>query len=271
MKCVLLLLMFSICIPQNNSEYILATNDGEFLRITSFSKEEDGMLVWENTSSILSTKHKLIPYSKIKNIKDRNGNVVWDKDSQNIQERKKERKKITFPNIFSWDTFKIGYGNNRLQSATFQKNNIIYGMDFLHLSLSTNTNYTDTFTDDFEGKMTLNVFMPRLGYIKKAISSNKVNTYYQIESYLIFPQILTSGDIDLDAETNDEIEDAIDLLGFKVSQVVEYMFTDQFSLSADVGINWIVNNVNTKSSDANTEMKAMLGMTYSKISLKFTL
>ena len=42
--------------------------------------------------------------------------------------------------------------------------------------------------------------MPRLGYIKKAISSNKVNAYNQIESYLIFPQVLTSGDIDLDAE-----------------------------------------------------------------------
>ena len=267
MKCVLLLLMFSICIPQNNSEYILATNDGEFLQITSYSKEEDGMLVWQKTSSIVSAKHKVIPYSQIKNIKDRNGNVVWDKDSQNIE----QRKKITFPNIFSWDTFKIGYGNNRLQSATFQKNNIIYGMDFLHLSLSTNTNYTDLDTDDFEGKITLNVFMPRLGYIKKAISSNKVNAYNQIESYLIFPQVLTSGDIDLDVETHDQIEDAIDLLGFKASHVVEYMFTDQFSLSADVGINWIVNNVNTKSSDANTEMKAMLGMTYSKISLKFTL
>ena len=271
MKCVLLLLMFSICIPQNISIYILKTIDGEFIRITSFSKEEDGMLVWEKTSSVLSTKHKLIPYSQIKNIKDRNGNVVWDKDSQNIKERKKERKKITSPILFSWDTFKIGYGNNRLQSATFQKNNIIYGMDFLHLSLSTNTHYIDTNTDDFDAEITLNVFMPRLGYIKKAISSNKVNAYNQIESYLIFPQILTSGDIDLDAETNDEIEDAIDLLGFKVSQVVEYMFTDQFSLSADVGINWIVNNVNTKSSDANTEIKAMLGMTYSKISLKFTL
>ena len=181
MKCVLLLLMFSICSPQNISEYILATNDGEFLRITSFSKEEDGMLVWEKTSSIVSTKHKLIPYSKIKNIKDRNGNVVWDKDSQNIKERKKERKKITSPILFSWDTFKIGYGNNRLQSAIFQKNIIIYGMDFLHISLTTNTNYTDRYTEDFDGKITLNVFMPRLGYIKKAISSNKVNTYYQIE------------------------------------------------------------------------------------------
>ena len=267
MKCVLLLLMFSICIPQNNSEYILATNDGDFLQITSYSKEKDGMLVWEKTSSIVSAKHKLIPYSQIKNIKDRNGNVVWDKDNQNI----KEREKITFPNIFSWDTFKIGYGNNRLQSATFQNNNIIYGMDFLHISLTTNTDYTDSFTDDFEGKMTLNVFMPRLGYIKKAISSNKVNAYNQIESYLIFPQLLTYGDIDIDTETKEEIEDTIDLIGFKVSHVVEYIFTDQLSLNADVGINWILNNMDSESSDANTEMKAMLGMTYSKISLKFTL
>ncbi len=88
MKCVILLLMFSICIPQNISEYILATDDGEFLQITSYSKEEDGMLVWQKSSSILSAKHKIIPYSKINNIKDRNGNVVWDKDNQNIKERK---------------------------------------------------------------------------------------------------------------------------------------------------------------------------------------
>ena len=144
-------------------------------------------------------------------------------------------------------------------------------MDFLHISLATNINYDNAFTDDIDGKLTLNVFMPRLGYIKKAISSNKVNTYNQIESYLILPQLSTSGDIDLDDETHDEIEDTFDLLGFKASHVVDYMFTDQFSLSADVGINWIMNNVNTNSSDANTEMKAMLGMTYSKISLKFTL
>ena len=83
--------MFSICIPQNNSEYILATNDGEFLQITSYSKEEDGMLVWQKSSSILSAKHKIIPYSNINNIKDRNGNVVWDKDIQNIKERKTEK------------------------------------------------------------------------------------------------------------------------------------------------------------------------------------
>ncbi len=76
MKCVLLLLMFSICIPQNISEYILATNDGEFIQITSFSKEEDGMLVWEKTSSTVSAKYQLILYAQIKNIKDRNGNVV---------------------------------------------------------------------------------------------------------------------------------------------------------------------------------------------------
>ena len=76
MKCVFLLLMFSICIPQNTKEYILATNDGEFIQITSFSKEEDGMLVWEKTSSIVSAKHKIIPYSQIKNIKDRNGNII---------------------------------------------------------------------------------------------------------------------------------------------------------------------------------------------------
>ena len=64
MKCVLLLFMFSICIPQNISEYILATNDGEFIQITSFSKEKDGMLVWEKTNSILSAKHKIIPVKK---------------------------------------------------------------------------------------------------------------------------------------------------------------------------------------------------------------
>ena len=225
------------------------------------------MLVWLKTSSQVSEKYKVIPYSQIKDIQDRNGNIIWSKDNPTI----KKYKKIKFPDIFSWETFNIGYGNNRLQTATFQKNNIIYGMDFLHISLATNINYDNAFTDDIDGKLTLNVFMPRLGYIKKAISSNKVNTYNQIESYLIFPQLLSSGDTDIDTETKEEIEDTIDLIGFKVSHVVEYIFTDQLALNADVGINWILNNMKNETSDSNTEIKARLGMTYSKISLKFTL
>ena len=82
---------------------------------------------------------------------------------------------------------------------------------------------------------------------------------------------MTTGDVDINTEMKEEIEDTIDLIGFKVSHVVEYIFTDQLSLNADVGINWILNNIRNESSDANTEIKARLGMTYSKISLKFTL
>ena len=108
-KIVLFLLMLSICNSQSNQEYILATNDGEFMKITSFSKQDDGMLVWQKQkpNSPLATDYKVVPYSQIKNIKDINGKVVWDKVNNNTI-----KNNINFMKLFSWDSFNIGYGNN---------------------------------------------------------------------------------------------------------------------------------------------------------------
>ena len=80
MKKLLFLLTLSICIPQNNQEYILTTNDGEFMQITSFSKQDGGMLIWqkEGIHSPVATMNFIIPYSEIKDIKNMNGEIVWD-------------------------------------------------------------------------------------------------------------------------------------------------------------------------------------------------
>ena len=80
MKKLLFLLTLSICIPQNNQEYILTTNDGEFMQITSFSKQDGGMLIWQKKGihSPVATMNFVIPYSEIKDIKNMNGEIVWD-------------------------------------------------------------------------------------------------------------------------------------------------------------------------------------------------
>ena len=80
----------------------------------------------------------------------------------------------------------------------------------------------------------------------------------------------------------EKIKDALDLMGLKASHVVEYMFTDQFSLTANVGINWIIHTYNQKeenidngnnsyAENSETKLRTMLGMTYTKLSLNFKL
>ena len=87
MKTILFLLTLSICMPQNNQEYILTTNDGKFMQITSFSKQEGGMLIWQKEDihyyfphSPIATMNFIIPYSKIKDIKNMNDEIVWDNE-----------------------------------------------------------------------------------------------------------------------------------------------------------------------------------------------
>jgi len=192
--------------------------------------------------------------------------------------------------IFAWDTFSLGYGINKFQSATFYNKNILYGLDFLHFSLSnetTDVTYQQGYynTDSDEGEMSINVFMPRLGYRIPMKNSGKVKTFNQIEGYLVLPIITLKGNFESESSANLEkdLEDALDLMGFKLSHIVEYMFTDQFSLSADVGLNWMFhsfsqkttsevssgNSINTQTSEL--ELKTMLGMTYTKFTLHFKL
>ena len=66
-------------------------------------------------------------------------------------------------------------------------------------------------------------------------------------------------------------------MGFKASHSVEYNFTEQLSLVADVGLNWIFwdNSTDNQYEGSNytettqAELNIHLGMTYSKLSLHF--
>ena len=189
--------------------------------------------------------------------------------------------------LLAYDSFSIGYGINKFQSATFYKKHVLYGLDFLHFSISSEyseTNYGQYgyTSDSSDGKMSINVFMPRLGFKMPLKHSGKVKTYNQIEGYLIVPFLSTDGEFELEREDEEKIKDALDLMGLKASHVVEYMFTDQFSLTANVGINWIIHTYNQKeeqfdngnnsyAESSETELRTMLGMTYTKLSLNFKL
>ena len=57
MKIILVML-------NNNQEYILATNDGEFMQITSFSKQDGGceIMQWSWSSAIASDGFGLVAH-----------------------------------------------------------------------------------------------------------------------------------------------------------------------------------------------------------------
>jgi len=186
-----------------------------------------------------------------------------------------------------YDTFGIGVNTPAtLQSATFYKNKIYYGADFLRMSINitaevetdyaADSGYTDM-TDTGDGKISINMLMPRLGYRKPFKKMGSIQTYNQIEGYLIIPMLKSSGDLKLEGDTHEEIVDALSLLGFKASHSVEYNFTEQLSLVADVGLNLILwdNSTNDEYEGYNyseitqTELNIHLGMTYSKLSLHF--
>ena len=141
--------------------------------------------------------------------------------------------------------------------------------------------------------------MPRLGYRMSVKSRGKVNTYNQIEGYLIIPMVQPKGDVEnimneyenntgIDIEK--EVEDAITLMGLKISHAIEYEFNEQFSLTASVGINWILwdynfnmtshnNNYygypyysyNTITETTKLDLSAHLGYTYTMLTLNYNL
>ena len=84
-------------------------------------------------------------------------------------------KKLTFitaitTTLFAFDGMSIGYDGSKFQSATFHKNQMIYGLDFLHANLSSENKvcgYVDYWGDcDYynteELSMSINIFMPRI-------------------------------------------------------------------------------------------------------------
>ena len=187
-----------------------------------------------------------------------------------------------------YDTFGIGVNTPvTLQSATFYKNKIYYGADFLRMSMNltaevetdyvAGSGYTDTDGIAGDGKISINMLMPRLGYRKPYKKIGSIQTYNQIEGYIIIPMLKTSGDLILKGDAHEEIVDALSLLGFKASHSIEYNFTEQLSLVADVGLNWIFWDSYTDdeyegydyTEKTQTELNMHIGMTYSKLSLHF--
>ena len=179
----------------------------------------------------------------------------------------------------NWDTFSIAYGANQYQSASFIRGNYISGLGFIHVKID--AEYTDTYdsyygseTNTSTSEMRINIFMPRFGYRMPLKSINKINTFAQLEGYMILPfASINMGDGSGDLEN--EIEDILDLFGTKVSYGVNYSFTDQLSLSSEVGLNWIFNNYDSSISDGydtyQTELSTRIGTSFTKISLNFNM
>jgi len=189
--------------------------------------------------------------------------------------------------VMAYDTFGIGVNTPiTLQSATFYKDKIYYGADFLRMSMNATaevridydagSGYSDSYDTD-DGDISINMLMPRLGYREPFKKVGAIQTYNQIEGYIIIPILKSSGDLKLEGDAHEEIVDALNLLGFKASHSVEYNFTEQLSLVADVGLNWIIWDNSTENQyegynyteTTQTELNIHLGMTYSKLSLHF--
>ena len=189
----------------------------------------------------------------------------------------------------AYNTLGIGVNvANPLQSATFYHNKIYYGVDFLHIGISATsileTDYEsgsglNDETDTNDGQASINLLMPRLGLRIPSKNIGQIQRYNQIEGYLILPMLKTSGDMKLDSDAEEEIRDALDLMGFKVSHSVQYNFTSQLSLVAEVGLNWIFwdksteyeNQYSSYTKKYEDTLNANLSMTYTKLSLHFKL
>ena len=183
--------------------------------------------------------------------------------------------KLTFITIIittlfaQFDGMSIGYDGSRFQSATFHNDQLIYGLDFLHANVSYEEE-TEGYNETEEYSVSVNVFMPRIGYKMPGPSSGKINTYNQIEAYLVFPMV--SIDAGKDADTDDveeAIEDIVDVYGLKFSKIIQYNFNDQLSLMAHVGFNLTIGNIDNDVVEETIDGR--LGMTYTQLSLKFNL
>jgi len=184
--------------------------------------------------------------------------------------------------IFAFDGVSIGYDGSQFQSATFYNNQLIYGLDFLHANVTTevvdeycqnydyygNCSYYSTESDEYSAS--INIFMPRIGYKMSGSSSGKIDTYNQIEAYLVFPMI--SIDVGEGGETDDieeAIEDIVDVMGFRISKNIQYNFNEQLSLIAHVGFNLTIGDIDNDLVEG--AIGGQLGMTYTQLSLKFNL
>ena len=190
--------------------------------------------------------------------------------------------KLTFSTIIittlfaQFDGMSIGYDGSRFQSATFHNDQLIYGLDFLHANVSAEektevyNNYGQYITETEEYSVSVNIFMPRIGYKMPGPSSGKIDTYNQIEAYLVFPMI--SIDVGEGGEADDieeVIEDIVDVMGFRISKNIQYNFNEQLALIAHVGFNLTIGDIDNDLVEG--AIGGRLGMTYTQLSLKFNL
>ena len=166
-----------------------------------------------------------------------------------------------------WQSVSVGVMGNNTNSATFNNNNILYGLDFLTFALTVEE---ETEGADEELSMSATILMPKIGYKYNMRSKNRLSTYYIGELYTVIPIIsIETNDSDANDEFDDitdEMQDVADLLGVKLSYGIKYDFNEQLSISADTGLNLLLNDLELD----DTDIKARLGNTFTKLSLNFT-
>ena len=183
-----------------------------------------------------------------------------------------------------WQTVSIGIMGANGSSATFNSNNILYGLDVMTFGMEyelEGEEYEDYVYNENTGQnewvivssgsdnisISACILMPRIGKRFNLKSVNRVHTYYQGEIYLTIPFISIDAGETESAEFEKDLEDIIDMLGLKVSYGIEYKFNEQLSFTTDVGFNYLINNVDIGGSD----LQARIGNSYTKLSLNFTL
>tara|TARA_B110000263_G_scaffold188233_1_gene165846 strand:+ start:31 stop:597 length:567 start_codon:yes stop_codon:yes gene_type:complete len=164
-----------------------------------------------------------------------------------------------------WETVSVGIMGDAGHSATFNTNNILYGMDVLTFGMTLEEN-----EEMDEISVSASIFMPKIGYKIDKRSENRLNTYYFGELYMAIPFFsISTGDAEQDGEFEDQSEDMqdmIDNLGLKVAYGIEYKFNDQLSLSTDVGFNMLFNSIDFEGND----LQARLGNSFTNLSLNFS-
>ena len=112
--------------------------------------------------------------------------------------------------------------------------------------------------------------MPKIGKKYNQRSKDRLNTYYIGEAYMLFPIIFVDADYDEAEEELEELAedfgDIFDNIGFRIAYGIEYKFNEQLSLCTDIGFNYLINNIDL----GDTDLRATIGNTYTKLALQFS-
>ena len=175
-----------------------------------------------------------------------------------------------------WDKLSMGVRNNSGYNTTFSKINYLYGLEFLHLDLglqSTIENcdfngygyYEDCEEEEIDGSVSAFILVPRFGKQFNLKTSNRIQTYYKGEAFMILPFVSLDFGEESSTEFEKDIQDVLDMLGFNIAYGVEYKFNEQLSFSTNFGANYLMNDFKID----ETKMSAILGHSYTNLSLNF--